>query len=47
MEWTVDRISDTQYAYRVDGMLMGYETSFPRAVARLEEIQRIEKGEQA
>lgn len=47
MEWVVERISDTQYAYKAGGVLIGYETSFARAVARLEEIQRIEKGEQA
>lgn len=45
-EWQVDRINDNQYAYKVDGVLMGYETSFASAVAKLEEIQRIEEGEQ-
>ena len=46
-EWQIDRISDNQYAYKVDGVLMGHETSFAIAVAKLEEIQRVEKGEQA
>ena len=46
-EWQIDRISETEYAYTVDGVLMGYETSFARAVKKLEEIQKIEKGEQA
>lgn len=42
-DWQIDRISEDKYAYKVDGVLMGYETSFAGAVAKLEEIQRTEE----
>lgn len=44
-EWQVERISDTDYVYKVDGVVMGHETTFARAVAKLELQQRIDRRE--
>lgn len=46
-DWQIDRISENDFAYKVDGVVMGHETTFARAVAKLEEIQRTERGETA
>jgi hypothetical protein len=43
-DWEINRISENDFVYKVDGAVMGHETSFARAAAKLEEIQRTERS---